>query len=90
MLQLIVTKFDKATHLKELMNHAHAVIRKINLSTTATEMLVALSGKKLTKDCPTRYSSTFLILKRLIEMKDQLKEVLQEQGWDGDDLATSE
>ena len=64
------------------------VVRNHNASTKATERLVALCGKKLIKDCTTRWSSTFLMLKRLIEVKDKLKAVLEEQGWD--DLAANE
>ena len=79
-LQLVVMTFDKATQLKELLKHAHSIVRKINSSTKATERLVTLSGKKLIKDCPTRWSSTFLMIDRLVEVKDQLKVVLDEQG----------
>ena len=70
------------------MKRAHLVVRKVNASTKATERLVALCGKKLLKDCPTRWSSTFLMVKRLLDVKDKLKIVLEEQGWD--DLAASE
>ena len=87
-LQLVVTKFDEVTQFKEPMKRAHAVVRKINSSTKATEKLVTLSGKKLIKDCPTRWSSTFLMISRLTEVKDHLKMVLEEQGWD--DLAGNE
>lgn len=87
-LQLVVSKFDKLNTFKELLKHAHAMVRKVNSSTRATERLIALCGKKLVKDCPTRWSSTFLMIQRLIEVKDQLKAVLEEQGWD--DLAASE
>ena len=59
------------------------VVRNHNASTKATERLVALCGKKLIKDYTTRWSCTFLMLKRLIEVKDKLKVVLEEQGWEG-------
>lgn len=87
-LQLVVSKFDEQTRYKDLMKRTHAIVRRVNSSTKATERLVALCGKKLLKDCPTRWSSTFLMVNRLIDVKDQLKLVLDEQGWD--DLATSE
>ena len=87
-LQLVVNKFDDVSLFKELMKQAHLVVRKVNASTKATERLVALCGKKLLKDCPTRWSSTFLMVKRLLDVKDKLKIVLEEQGWD--DLAESE
>ena len=87
-LQLIVNKFDDVRLFKELMKRAHSVVRKVNASTKATERLVALCGKKLLKDCPTRWSSTFLTVKRLLDVKDKLKIVLDKQGWD--DLVASE
>jgi len=84
----VVSKFDKLDKFKELMKRAHAVVRKFNSSTKATERLIAICGKKFVKDCPTRWNSKFLTLERLINVKDQLKIVLDEQGWD--DLAASE
>ena len=84
-LQLVVNKFDDISLFKELLKQAHSIVHKVNTSTTATERLVALCGKLL-KDCPTRWSSTFLMVKWLIDVKDKLKVVLEEQqGWD--DLA---
>ena len=56
----------------------------MNSSTKATKMLIALCGRKLLKNCPELH---ILMVKRLIEVKDQLKVVLEEQSWD--DLATS-
>ena len=87
-LQFVVSKFDEVNRFKELLKHAHSLVRKVNSSTKATERLINLCGKKLVKDCPTRWSSTFLMLSCLIEIKNQLKVVLNELGWD--DLVTSE
>ena len=87
-LQLVVNKIDDISLFKELLKWAHSVVRTVNSSTKAKERLVALCGKKLLKDCPTRWRSTFLMVKRLIDVKDKLKVVLEEQSWD--DLAASE
>ena len=70
------------------MKHAHALVRKVNSSTKATERLIFLSGRKLTKDCPIQRSSTFLMVNFMLEVRDNLKVALEEQGWD--DLAASE
>ena len=70
------------------MKHAHALVRKVNSSTKATECLITLSGKKLTKDCPIRWNSKNFMVNRMLEVKNHLKVVLEEQGWD--DLAASE
>lgn len=83
----MVNKFDSVDSFKDVMKHTKAIVRKMNTSTKATERLITLSGKKLIKDCPTRWSSNFLLINRLLDVKDELKVVLDEQGWD--DLAAS-
>jgi len=55
------------------MKHTKAIVRKMNTSTKATERLITLSGKKLIKDCTTRWSSTFLLINRLLDVKDEVK-----------------
>ena len=41
-LQLVVSKFDEVNGFKELLKHAHSIIRKVNSSTKATERLINL------------------------------------------------
>ena len=84
----MVNKFNDCKNFKLLMKRAHALVQRVNSSTKATEQLVNRSGKKLTKDCPVCWSSTFLMVNRMLQVKDHLKVVLEEQGWD--DLAASE
>lgn len=48
-LQLVVNKFQEISAYKTVLKNAHSIVRKCNSSTKATEMLVSLSGKKLTK-----------------------------------------
>ena len=85
-LQLVVHKFDEESSFRALLKRAHSIVRKFNTSTMATEMLISISGKKLLRDCPTRWSSTYL--DRLFSVKTALGRVLQELEWD--DLAISE
>ena len=85
-LQLVVNKFNDCDSFKQVMKRAHALVR--NLTTKATEQLISLCGKKLTKDSPVRWSSTFLMVNRMMEVRNQLKVVLEDLGWD--DLAASE
>ena len=65
-LQLIVSKFDDVKPCKEAISTSKQLVVRFNKSVKATEMLVKLSEKKLTGDCPTRWSSIYLLLKRLI------------------------
>lgn len=87
-LQLVVHSFDTVTTFKGLLKHTHELVRKVNSSTKATEKLISLCGKKLVCDCRTRWSSTFLLIERLLEVKNSLISVLKDLEWDS--LATSE
>ena len=77
-LQLVVTKFDEVTSFKK----SHKPVSKVNRSCKATESLIRLSGKKLMADCPTRWSSTFLMISRLLLVQVELTKVVEELGWD--------
>ena len=58
-------------------------VTKVNKSSKATEMLKKLAKVKLIGDCPTRWSSTFLLLQQLLRIKCYLELVLSKLGWDG-------
>ena len=51
-------------------------------------MSTSRCGKKLLSNCPTRWSSTFLLLEQLLVVKEPLTAVLNELEWDN--LAKSE
>lgn len=46
-------------------------------------MLRKMPKVKLIGDCPTHWSSTFLLLQQLLRVKCHLEIVLQKLGWDG-------
>jgi len=52
-LQLVVRKFKEVKSLKKVLASAHALVKKVNKSSKATERLVSLCRKKLISDCPT-------------------------------------
>ena len=58
-LQLVVSKFNDVWSFSRVLASAHALVNKVNKSSKASEKLIALSGRKLISDCPTRRSSTF-------------------------------
>ena len=87
-LQLVVQKFDELPEFKSLLKRAHSLVRKFNTPVRATEKLIAKSGKKLVRHCPTRWTSTYLLVERLLEVRSSVTEVLQELEWDN--LLTSE
>ena len=55
---------------------------KVNASTKATEKVIGLCGKKLVQANPTRWNSIFLVIERLLFVKEGLGLVLEDLGWD--------
>ncbi len=51
------------------------LVAKFNKSCVATTRLVKLTNKKLTSDVCTRWSSTFLMLDRLVKLKDAIDDI---------------
>ena len=80
-LQLVIRKFDKENLFKTILKNAHALVSKINKSTKATEKLKSLCGKKLVSDCPTRWSSTYLLLEHRLEVRNAVKAEVEELEW---------
>ena len=81
-LQLVVRIFDTCKGSKAVMKRVQKLVAKVNKSTKATEKLISKAGKKLISDCPTRWSSTYLMLCRLLLVKVELSSVLEELQWD--------
>ena len=86
-LQLVVHMHDASPHIKSTISRAHKLVSKMNKSTKATEKLIKKSGKKLINTCPTRWSSTFLMISRLLEVKASLISVCEELGWNAQTLS---
>ena len=77
-----MSKFDEVRACKEAIKRAKKLVAKINKSVKATEVIKKLSGIKLLGDCPTRWSSTFLLLERLLQVRCHLDTVLDKLKWD--------
>ena len=69
--------------MQKVLKKAHKLVSKVNKSAKATEMLIAQAGKKLIGSCPTRWSSTYLVVSRLVEVRPHLSYILEELVWDG-------
>ena len=61
---------------KTLLSKAFKVVKQVSKSGKATEVLIAATGKKLVSNCPTRWTSAYLVVKRLLEVEDALKTIL--------------
>ena len=81
-LQLVVKEFEKAPCFKATLAKAYKIVKKFNSSCKGTEKLVKLAGKKLVSNCPTRWDSIFLMISRLISVRDHVTTVLDDLGWD--------
>uniref|UniRef100_A0A1X7VBL9 DUF659 domain-containing protein n=1 Tax=Amphimedon queenslandica TaxID=400682 RepID=A0A1X7VBL9_AMPQE len=77
-LQLVVRAFDTLQSSKAVLERAHKLVAKVNKSTKATDKLLNKATKKLISDCPTRWSSTYLLLCRLLQVKTELSSVSEE------------
>ena len=59
-----------------------SIVYSIRVSSVATQKLLAKAGKSLVTDCSTRWSSSFYMVSRLLELKSCIKEVFEELRWD--------
>ena len=79
-LKLVARKFDTITSVKKVLTKAYCLVAKFNMSSKATEKLIQQAGKKLRANCPTRWSSTFLVVSRILQLRVQVSSVCEEQG----------
>lgn len=80
-LQLVVIMVKKEQAIKRLLDKVRHLVREFHKS-VATEQLLEQCGLILIKDCETRWSSSFLMLSRLFEVKDHVTSVADTMGWD--------
>jgi hypothetical protein len=80
-LQLIVKEAYKKRYAG-IIGKARQLVAKIRKSSVAVEKLVTVCGKNVVSDCTTRWNSTFLMAKRLLEVKDSVNSVLGEMSMD--------
>ncbi len=91
-LQLVMGGFDKYMNSKDRSDSplfmlaiasAKKLVGKFNKSTKATSRLIEICGKKLVPDCSTRWSSTYLLIHRLLQLRVPVTKVCEELEWNG-------
>lgn len=87
-LQLVVNIIQKEPAIKKVLDKLRHLVRLFCQSSIATGRLLQKCGLTLTKDCPSRWSSTYLIMSRALEVKDHVASVAENMTWDS--LQTSE
>jgi hypothetical protein len=73
---LVVASFNKHKQSKELSAKAFKLVGSVSKSGKTTEALIALTGKKLVCYCITRWTTAYLVIHRMLEVKEALKKVL--------------
>ena len=74
-LQLVVKDGLKVNEVQTLPGNCHGIVCKIRISSVATEKLLEKCWKTLINDVPTKWSSTFLMFRRLLTIRGDLTEV---------------
>ncbi|KAJ4945972.1 hypothetical protein JOQ06_023650 [Pogonophryne albipinna] len=73
---------QKDLSVKPLLDRIRVLVRLFRKSSVAIQRLLKLCGLTLVKDCPTRWSITYLMISRLLQVKDSLVQVADGMGWD--------
>lgn len=81
-LQLSLKDLLKHPNVKQLISRARKLVRTVRTSSVANETLIKKCGKTVVRDWSTDWNSTFYMLRRLLEIRTELKQVLDELGMD--------
>lgn len=81
-LQLVVNLIKKEISVNRLLDKVHSLVKLFRKSSVATERLLKECQLTLVKDCPTRWSSTYLMISRLLQVKDSVVKVADGMTWD--------
>jgi len=74
----VVLKEIKNDGHKNLIMKATATVKRVRVSSVATEKLIERCNKTVLADCTTRWNSVYMMISRLVEVKMPLNEVLQQ------------
>jgi hypothetical protein len=81
-LQLVVGMIKKETSVNKLLDKVRSLVKLFRKSSVATERLLKECKLTLVKDCPTRWSSTYIMINRLLQVKDSVVKVADGMTWD--------
>lgn len=81
-LQLVVKDVGRHALYEPVITKARKLVQSIRKSSVLMDKLARLSSKTVCIDCPTRWSSTYAMLKRLIDIKTHVNRVMTEHGID--------
>ena len=81
-IQLVIKDGLKDDPTQNLLSKVRAIVRKVRSSSVVNEDLQKKSFKMLVNDCPTRWSSTHYMLRRLLSLRKEVTKLFTENGWD--------
>lgn len=73
---------QKEPTIKKVLDKLRHLVKLFRKSSIATGRLLEKCALTLTKDCPTRWSSTYLMMSRALEVKDHVASVAESMTWD--------
>jgi hypothetical protein len=81
-LQLVVGQVTKTKEFQSVVEKARGIVKKIRISSVATQKLKEKCGMLTVPDCPTRWNSTLLMISRLLLIRSPFAEVTDEMNMD--------
>lgn len=81
-LQLTLKDAMKHPNADSLISRARKLVHAVRKSSVANEAMIRKCGKTLVRDCSTRWNSTVDMLRRLLEIRTEVNQVLEELGMD--------
>ncbi|XP_028281080.1 zinc finger BED domain-containing protein 4-like [Parambassis ranga] len=81
-LQLVVHTIQKEASVKRVLDKARSVVKLFRKSSVATQRILDECGLTVVNDCPTRWSSIFNMVARLLKIKDSVCKIANDMGWD--------
>ena len=79
-MQLMVRAVDKHKNFSTIVSKVRNIVHSILVSSVATKKLINKWGKTVVSDCPTRWSSTLQMLKRLLECNASVMAIFDEHS----------
>lgn len=80
-LQLIILKFTTDKSVQQLLDTLYDLVKKVNQSCKAADELFSQIDKKVIENNPTRWISTYYLIKHLLDIKNPFNLLVEKLGW---------
>uniref|UniRef100_A0A1A8RD48 Si:dkey-13n23.3 n=1 Tax=Nothobranchius rachovii TaxID=451742 RepID=A0A1A8RD48_9TELE len=79
-LQLVVHMINKEESINRVLNKVRSIVKLFRKSSVTTQKILDECGLTVVNDCPTRWSSTYEMVARLLKVKESVCEVANKMG----------